>query len=188
MRSFNLQDRILGLVLAMGPLSQKSCLLLAHCEPEYAKLVASCLANRRGDLSAFDGINRKVDTTSTEELQRTDYRMLWEDVAANLGAFLPESARDFVSRGMNSAVQCKCIGRSLQRTRPPRPAKTIAKLKWAGLFAADLIICYLTASESTSLPATSRRGPKFPPVQHADAVALHHAYHGATRSFLLHGL
>ena len=187
LRSFSHQDHIPDLVLAMGPLSPKSCLLLAHCEPEYTKLLRSCLANRRGDLSTFDGINRKVHATSTDELQRADYRMLWEDVAANLAVFLPESAEGFVSRGINSAVQCKCIGRSLRRRRPPPPAKTIAKLKWTGLFATDLVIRYLTPSESTSLPATSRRGPKFPPVLQADAVALHHAYEGATRSFL-HGL
>ena len=110
----------------MSPLSPKSCLLLARCEPEYTKLLRSCLVNRRGDSSTFDGINRKVHATSTDELQRMDYRMLWEDVAANLAVFLPESAEGFVSRGINSAVQCKCIGRSLRRRRPPPPAKTIA--------------------------------------------------------------
>ena len=171
----------------MGPLSPTSRLLLVHCAPEYSKLVVSCLAGRRGDLSTFDGINRKVHATSTDELQRADYRMLWEDVAANLELFLPESARNVVSRGINSAVQCGCVGRSLRGRRQTKAAKTIAKLKRAGVFATDLVSCYLAPCESASLPATSRKGPKSPPAQHAEAIAIHQAYQGATRSFL-HGL
>jgi len=66
LRSSSHQDHIPGPVLAMGPLSPKSCLLLARCEPEYTKLLRSCLANRRGDLSTFDGINRKVHAISTD--------------------------------------------------------------------------------------------------------------------------
>ena len=171
----------------MGPLSPTSRLLLVHCAPEYSKLVVSCLAGRRGDLSTFDGINREVHATSANELQRADYKMLWEDIAANLELFLPESGRNFVSRGINSAVQCACIGRNLRGRRHPKAAKTIAKMKWAGVFATDLVTCYLAPSESASLPATSRRGPKLPPAQHAEAIVLHQAYQGAMRSFL-HGL
>ena len=171
----------------MGPLSPTSRLLLVHCAPEYSKLVVSCLAGRRGDLSTFDGINREVHATSANELQRADYKMLWEDIAANLELFLPESGRNFVSRGINSAVQCGCIGRSLRGRRQPRAATTIAKLKWAAVFATDLVSCYLAPCESASLPATSRRGPKLPPAQHAEAIVLHQAYQGAMRSFL-HGL
>ena len=173
----------------MEPLCSTSRLLLAQCSLEYAKLIDSCLAGRRADFSALDGINLKMRATSAQNLQRADYKKLWRDVAAHLELLLPESesALSFVSRGMNSARQCNCIQPSFRGRRRAKAGKTIANLRWTAVFVADVVSSYLLPRERVSAAATSRRGPKLPPAGHAEAIVLHQAYQGATRSFL-HGL
>ena len=172
----------------MEPLCSTSRLLLAHCSPEYGKLIDSCLAGRRPDFSALDGTNQKMRAMSTQNLQRADYKKLWRDVAANLELLLPEpeSASNFASRGVDSTMRCGCTRRSFQGRRPPKTGKTIAKLRWAAIFVAEVISPYLSLRDCVSAAATSRRGPKLPPAGHAEAIVLHQAYQGATRSFL-HG-